>query len=250
MAYRSDSDLEFLKNISSEELAPLVRMLTHDSDGEVRFTEELTNNSTYQRYYPDHNKYWELIAAEIQCFGANSFATMFRGGEGILYREVLTDVCDKLDVNYNSSSKISVIEDNLFRKVCADSIENMSSQDLKSLAESLGLKNTTSFTSESMVSIAMGIFNAGGFKSYQLSVIVANGVIKALTGTGLKIATNAGLTKVLSVMTGPIGWAITALWTAIDVAGGAYRVTIPTVIYVALLRKQQSDKIANNITFS
>jgi len=42
----------------------------------------------------------------------------------------------------------------------------------------------------------------------------------------------------MAVLTGPIGWVITGLWTAIDIAGPAYRVTIPTVIQIAVLRQQ------------
>jgi len=42
MAYRYDEDLEFLENIKSEDLDDLVYCLTHDKDGEIRFTEELT----------------------------------------------------------------------------------------------------------------------------------------------------------------------------------------------------------------
>ena len=79
MAYRYDSDLQFLGSIKSEDLNDLVYCLTHDKDGNTRFTEELTTSTEYKAYHPDHHQYWELIAAEIQCFGANTFATIFRG---------------------------------------------------------------------------------------------------------------------------------------------------------------------------
>ena len=52
------------------------------------------------------------------------------------------------------------------------------------------------------------------------------------------MAGNAALTRLMSILTGPIGWAITGLWTAIDIAGTAYRVTIPAVIQVAALRQK------------
>lgn len=119
MAYRDDGDLEFLGKLPSEDLGDLVYCLTHDKDGEVRFTEELTLSETYKKYSPDHSKYWELIAAEIQCFGANTFATLIRGGHGVLYKEVLVDVCDKLKVNYNERSSAEIIESNLLMKVAA-----------------------------------------------------------------------------------------------------------------------------------
>ena len=81
MSYRYDEDLEFLKQIDSKDLDDLVYVLTHDKDGETRFTEELTTNENYKKFFPEHNKYWEDIAAELQCYGGNTFATIFRGGK-------------------------------------------------------------------------------------------------------------------------------------------------------------------------
>ena len=48
--------------------------------------------------------------------------------------------------------------------------------------------------------------------------------------------------KSISAFAGPIGWVITAAWTAFDVAGPAFRVTIPAVIQVAFLRQQYINK--------
>ncbi|EQB9605058.1 DUF3944 domain-containing protein [Campylobacter jejuni] len=95
MAYRYDKDLEFLKELSSPELDELVKILTHDKDGKVRFTEELTNNDLYKKYYSDHKEYIELILEEFQKFGGNSILNIFRGG-GVLYNEILRDVAKKL----------------------------------------------------------------------------------------------------------------------------------------------------------
>jgi uncharacterized protein YaaW (UPF0174 family) len=48
-----------------------------------------------------------------------------------------------------------------------------------------------------------------------------------------------------------IGWVITGLWTAIDIAGAAYRITIPAVIHVAALRqKHLHGKQAAEVSFS
>ena len=45
------------------------------------------------------------------------------------------------------------------------------------------------------------------------------------------------------MLAGPVGWALTGAWTLTDVAGPAYRVTIPAVIQIALLRKTyQAEK--------
>ena len=184
MAYRYDRDLEFLGHMESEELGDLVYCLTHDRDGSVRFTEELTTNEFYKQHYPDHKKYWELIAAEIQCFGANTFATMLRGGKGVEYREILMDVCDKMKVNYNKDSSVEKIESNLLMKILTDALEQMSPEELKELAEATGIKNTNGITSETMVGIFQAVFRAGGFKSYQLTLVVVNAVLKTLIDRG------------------------------------------------------------------
>ena len=82
------------------------------------------------------------------------------------------------------------------------------------------------------------IFRSGGFYSYQLTLIIANQIARAVLGRGLMLATNATLMRTASILTGPVGWAISGLWTAADLAGPAYKVTIPCVIHVAMLRKK------------
>lgn len=234
MAYREDEDLEFLKNCSTEDLDVIFTILTEDK-GIKRLTELITINDTYKKYAPDHAKYWDVIAGEIQCFGGNTFATMIRGGKGVLYREVLMDACDKMKVNYNKNASTTTIEMNLLMKILTDSMEKMSPQELQEIVEELGVKTNT-YTSEAVVAALQGSILLSGFTAYKIAVIVANAVAKTILGRGLSLAAGAGLTRSIAVLTGPIGWAITALWTAIDIAGPAYRVTIPLVIQVAFLR--------------
>lgn len=251
MAYRYDSDLAFLGDIASEDLNDLVFSLTHDKDGTVRLTEELTYSEAYKAHNPDHHQYWQLIAAEIQCFGANTLVTLFRGGKGVQYREVLMDVCDKLKVNYNKESPTEKIENNLLMKILSEALESMTSEQLKELADSIGVMNLASITPEALLGVFQAVFKAGGFKSYQLTLIVVNAVLKALIGRGLSFAGNAALTRTMAVLAGPVGWVITGAWTAIDVASAAYRVTIPAVIQVAVLRqKHLYAKTAESVSFS
>ena len=250
MAYRHDPDLEFLSSLSSEELHDLVYLLTHDKDGERRLTELLTQEDNYKRHYPDHKQYWKEIAAEIQCFGGNTFVNMFRGG-GVSYKEVLCDVCDKMKVNYNKDSSTKKIEQNLLMKILEDALEKMSPEEIEKLGKELGLENTAKLTSQSLTAIFLAVFRAGGFKSYQLTVIIVNAIVKVLIGRGLTIGGNVVVTRTAAILTGPIGWVITGLWTAVDIAGPAYRVTIPAVIQIAYLRtlSENRDAIsaANNI---
>lgn len=238
MAYRFDTDLLFLEKCKSEDLNDLVYCLTHDNNGSTRLTEELTSSADYKLHYPDHRMYWRDIAAEIQCFGANSFATILRKGKGVLYREVLIDVCSKLKVNFSKNSSVERIEKELLSKILEDALDKMSNDQLNELASSLGVKNTQLFTKQVALASFIKIFQMGGFKSYQLTVIIANTILKTLVGRGLTFAGNAALTRTAAVLTGPIGWALTGAWTAVDLAGPAYRVTIPAVIQIAVLRQK------------
>lgn len=242
MAYREDADLKFLAELDSKELDDLVYCLVYDKDGEKRWAEELSSTEKYRLYYPDHKEYWQEIAAEIQCFGANSFATMLRGGKGVLYKEVLQDVADKLSIKgvkdvdaYNAERKIII---NLLEK----SLAEMTEEDRKSFAYEFNITNLGSYSPEALLGAFQMIFRAGGFQSYKLTLVIANAVMKAVFGRGLSFAGNAALTRTVSIATGPIGWAVLGLWTAVDIAGPAYRVTIPAVVQVAFLRMKNKLK--------
>lgn len=244
MAYREDSDLIFLKDASNEDLDVLVEYLIKDEKQSPRLTENLTNSKEYKEHYPNHVLYWELIASEIQSYGGNTLVSIFRGGKGILYREILTDVCDKLKVQYLKTDKVEVIEMHILEKILKDSIENLSFKERQDFVNELGLE-TTDFSKQAVIIAMQSTLKIG---SVELATLVANSIMKIMLGRGLTIVGNAALTRVVGVMTGPIGWAITGAWTVIDIAGPAYRVTIPTVIQIAFIRaklKAQENYIEN-----
>ena len=96
--------------------------------------------------------------------------------------------------------------------------------------------------------ILIGLFRAGGFASYKILLTLVNGLAVLVLNRGLSIAANAALTKVASIFTGPIGMALTALWTLSDVVGPAYRVTVPAVIYIAAMRVIKNQEKYQNFT--
>ncbi|RVZ45909.1 DUF3944 domain-containing protein [Helicobacter pylori] len=57
MATDTNSDLEFLKRLSSSDLKDLFEVLVYDKDGTLRMNEELTNSTEYKRYGRDYAKY-------------------------------------------------------------------------------------------------------------------------------------------------------------------------------------------------
>jgi uncharacterized protein YaaW (UPF0174 family) len=238
MAYVADSDLEFFGMCTADELDPLVRYIMFDSDGQPRRTESLSTHADYLRYKPDHPKYWQVIAGEMQHFAGNTITNTIRG-HGVLYREALNDVCDKLKVNYSSAAKTSFVESALLQKILTDSLDKMTEEERRALVKELAL-NTTDFSKEAVVAAMQIGTRLGGFFVYRMALVVANSVARLILGRGLTLAANRAVTQSIGAFAGPVGWAFTAIWTAIEVAGPAYRVTIPCVVQTAFLRALKS----------
>lgn len=59
-----------------------------------------------------------------------------------------------------------------------------------------------------------------------------------MLGRGLAAAANLTLARTAGTLIGPVGWALTGVWTAIELAGPAYRVTVPYVLHIAYLRQK------------
>jgi uncharacterized protein YaaW (UPF0174 family) len=241
MAYRKDVDLEFLKYCKNEDLDILVNYLTRGKSGNLRWTESLTINEIYKNNNPNHKAYWDLIASEIQMFGANTIMTVVRGGEGVLYKEILMDVCKKMKVNFNKKATTEFIEQNLLMKILTDSLEKMSTEDIKELIDALGLK-VTNFSKQAVMAALQTAIRLGKFKIYQVAVIVANAVSKIILKRGLAYASNKAITRSISLFSGPIGWVLNGLWTLLDISDPAYRVTIPSVIHIAYMRTKLTYK--------
>jgi uncharacterized protein YaaW (UPF0174 family) len=238
---REDKDLEFLGKCSDEELDVLVQLLTKDKNGKDRVTETLTVKEGYKKYYPKHSKYWKEIAGEIQEFGGNSFVNIFRGG-GVKYREILTDVCDKMGVKYNNNASTEHIEQTMLMSILEDSLEKLSEEEKKEILKELDIK-TTNFTSEAIMASIQTLIRTNGVLYYKLALIVANAVAKSIIGKGLSVAGNQIMLRSISIFAGPIGWVLTGLWTAIDIAGPAYRVTIPIAVEIAFLRIKKNQNM-------
>lgn len=225
---------EVLDEFSNEELEVLVKLILDKG----ALTETLTGDEEYEKYKPNHKRYVNRIKKELSDFAANSFARMFRG-HGVSYREMLIDVCKKTKTPFNEKSSLERIENALLEKVLEDTWENLSAQEKEDLFKDTPMGDIGGMGAGALI----GIFRAGGFASYQLTLVVVNAIAKAILGRGLPLVANAALARALGVLTGPLGIALTALWTAIDIAGPAYRVTVPATIYIAALRRvHQSDQ--------
>ena len=224
-----------LKRATNEDLEPLVEYLTGT------FSEHFSGREVYQTHYPNHQKYVDVIESELRRFGGNTIANVFRG-EGPPYDEIVRDVANKLDVDFEDSDSVEEIEIGMLLKVLERSYEEMNDVERKELAKLFadnGIENVD-FSSGTPVAIIMTQLagKAGGFLTYQIAVIVANKISYAVLGKGLSMAANAAITRSIGYLLGPVGWAVSGLLTVLTLAGPAYRVTIPCVLHVAYIRQK------------
>ena len=150
-----------------------------------------------------------------------------------------------MKVSFNQHTSIEKKEQYLLQKVFDDSIADMSEDELSELMKDMNIP-TTSFGKQAMLAALQTAIKQSGFMFYKMSVIVANQVARMVLGRGLTFATNAGITRGVSMLAGPVGWAITIAWTAFDIAAPAYRVTIPAVIHIAYMRALYEQKKVQN----
>jgi len=247
----SDKNLTpVLERTSSEDLATLVDYILKAST-----TEELSYAPAYKEHNPDHKKYVDCIEHEIHLFGGNTLANMFRGNEGPGYFEIVCDVARKMGAHFDERSPIGEIELGIVTSLISKIWERMDDDEklafMESLNEEMSDEERRSFT-ESFVGNAfssgvpkvlpmiaiLAAIKMSGFFAYRMAVMAANLVAKAILGRGLALGANTLLTRWLAIFAGPAGWAIAGIWTVFDIASPAYRVTMPCVIHIAMLRRK------------
>lgn len=235
-----DKDLLFLTECRNDDLQTLADYLVYDpKDKKKRFNEPLSDTRNYQIYYPHAMKNLVIeISNGLSYYGSNDIAYWIRGAlgkkKGVSYREILEDVCDKLKVNYNKTISTELIEQYLLQKVLADAVEKMSPEEVDILCADFGLKGKQDMAH---------VFALGSPIYYRAIILLVQALVKRM---GLAAASYFIGGRLLALLAGPVGLVITGLWAAVDIAGPAYRVTIPCVILIAYMRatyKISDDKM-------
>ena len=212
--------------------------------GEERFTEQLSGEPYFTGSKHDLTKVWNFIAAELQRFGGDTVVSIFRGGHGVIYWEILKDACGHLKVKIRDGEELSVVEGRVLIKVLESSLEKMTEEQRAEFVKSAagvfadGKFNPASATPAAILAAMQASIAMGGFAAFQVAAIAANAVSNFVLGRGLSFVANAGLMRFLGLIGGPIGIAISGILAVPMVSGPAFRVTVPAVIYVAYLRQK------------
>lgn len=235
LVYKEDEDLHFLQHCSEEQLKVITTLLTHDDKGKQRLASELLKHDEFkalENHPEQHRRNWQLIAGELQHFGGDSIANKVRG-HGQLYRAILMDVCKRLKLKADKTMPTLEIEQSLLEHFLRNSWQKM---DEAHKAEFLAVVDSKVTELEALLpqlmqdkKLAAGVSH---LLSGQLSKILRTHAAISVVGHGLLRGAGLG---------GPFGAALNGVKA---VSGSAYRVTIPTVLQIACLRRILSDQAA------
>lgn len=229
MAATFDKDLEFLRQLTDEQLDPLVRHLMYGKDFSKRRTEQLSSNPVVKEYFPKHTYYVDDIIEEIQRYGANTLVTLARLGKGVVYKEILFDVCKKMKIKNIKTLSVEEQEEKLVREVIARAVKKMTSEQLQEFAKKANL-NTNHYT-------AQAVLTALATASTPFSLILATGVFVPFQGYIGGTALGAGLFLGTLAFIG-----LSGIFAGFAITGPAYRVTIPACVIIACLRNELKRK--------
>ncbi|MEA1968052.1 MAG: ubiquinol-cytochrome C chaperone family protein [Thermodesulfobacteriota bacterium] len=231
-----DNDLlPLIRKSSKDELDNLVGYITQKGGVSC----QLKHTKAYKAHYPDHPMYMDEIAAEIQKFGGNTILNIMRKGKGAYYKDIACDVAARLKVKFSKEDDIDFIEQQILLKVLELSWGKMNNQEKEALLKGI-MKDTKAADLAGEFPTALvttALITGGTVVSYRIALIIANAVAKLTLEKGVSVAASAMLSRWISIFAGAIGLGITALWTIFDVAGPAFRVTVPCVLHIAMLRQ-------------
>lgn len=243
---REDQDLiPLLLAASPEDLGILCGYITDNGAGRISLDNSIMSKlvaASARVVFTEQDRH--LIAQEIQLFGGNSILN-FALGQGVVYREILEDVASRLKVTFAVGDPVGIIENSILMTLAARAWGKMNDEEKADFVKSAGIDVGLGIGPAALAAIIAAV-RASGFAAYKLAAVLANAVARQLLGRGLAFGATAPFLQGMSVLAGPIGWAITAIWSAYDLASPGYRVTVPCVIQISYMRKKMQSVICSS----
>ena len=183
-----------------------------------------------------------LLVSELLHFGGNSIANLLRS-QGASWLSIVVDVLEHLKGRRKEGDSDADLERRVLVQLLEALWEKLPDSELSPLRRALEVEGIPD--REQMAALREAVMAANG---------VGVGVAKLLTAamasstfgagavfTGLSVGSGAaGAAQFIAgrgaVALGPIGLALGGLWGAYSLAGPAYRVTVPCVVLIALIR--------------
>lgn len=228
-----DKDLEFLQYCTNPDLFDLCNIIT--TYGNCKFNGK--DNLQNENKRCDANYLRDIcrdIAVELRRLGGNKFLNKCRHGQGPSYRSIVSDVCKKMEVKgVKWRDTVEDMEHKLLSHVMGKMVEKLSAAEVEQMMNDLKIKKR----SYRKQGIMAALLIAGDFQF----VLHAFQYISRVMTT--KFAEDAAMMMGLGILSSgaklffsPFGWVLCGAWTAWNMAGPTYKVTVPAVLQVAYMR--------------
>lgn len=239
--YTFDADLDtVLQAATNEDLAPLVQFIKAST-----LSEQLTKDETFIRYYPNHSRYCHVISAEIRAFGGHTLINLLRGGKGPDYYTVVSDVLKHMKIEFNEDDNIFELERKLIAYVMKDMYGKMDEEQ-----RDLVVSEVKQYQSDD-AALVVKAFEKGDLaqlspKAMLLLTSVISSSIAKIMGVTVSLGNVLGgtlsqsATRIQYLLSKSVDWLYSIFNTIYDFGGPTYKVTVPCVIHVAMLRAKQS----------
>ena len=231
-----DYDLDFMRRCSNDDLRKLCDILTFNNSGKYRIGERLTKTDAYIENYPENMR--EVIpemCLQLQNYGTNSIVTLARNSRPDTYEDIVRRVCKKMKVDLDGATDAVSMERLLLQNVCETAIDKMSEEDLRELADKAGIK-AKKLTKQLVATAILTAIKKNPQIFYRVAMYITARILTLLGGRAAVSVGAKVVQEAFGVATGPVGWVALTAWTLWDIASPAYRVVIPAVLQVAIMR--------------
>ncbi|WP_159020633.1 hypothetical protein [Algibacter sp. L3A6] len=128
--------------------------------------------------------------------------------EKLSYRQVLGEICEKENIEFDSNLKTSELERDIFQKLFVKEYEELSEVEKQEFINKLEKKGLNKNQIASLTSIAaITAAQASGFGIYLLASTTV-GAITSLLGVTLPFVVYTTMSSVISVLIGPVGFLV------------------------------------------
>jgi uncharacterized protein YaaW (UPF0174 family) len=238
----TDSALPVLRRASNADLSIIVDFLANAFDVSIKQDPRYREASENLTSIPD------VIDEHLRRAGGNAISNFIRGAEGPQYIEVVRDVCEAMKVNFGDLHSVPGMEERLLHSVAEPVWAEMIPEDRTKILTSVGefMRQDGAASVPSIAGMGDIPFSAlvsqigpraAGFLTTQVVLQVVNSLAHQTLGRGWDFAKSAALSQGIGLLLGPIGVAMTSIWTVVSVAGPSLKATTPAVLQIAVMRQ-------------
>ena len=220
-------------NAATKRLVTLLDRVGSTKQGRARLS------GLFERHGIEPDDGVEALVEEIQLDGANTLASVLRGWSGIEYDELVRDVASKVKAPFEKDQREDIIERSILDAVISKYLESASAVEREAILGAVA--DSGAELNRLRQTISRGAWTTG-----TLSLLV-NGIGKravaelvkriVLISAGKEVARQAALrAAAIASYAIPLLNVVMVTWTIVDIAGPAFRKTVPTVLEIAILR--------------